>query len=342
MSNFYFVAFNLNMREFNERIIDSKRLLENLERFSRLKVCAMVKAEAYGLGMEYIIPFVEDKVEYFGVANVAEAIKVRHLAPNSKILVCGKCYDPSFCLAYDIEYQVGSVKEAMFAQKNGKVHLKIDSGMNRLGFCRQSEMLEAIDILREKGVDITGVYTHFSTLDCDEEYFSFQLANFRRMLSALPKGLRPLVHIGGSYAIDKDIPEAQMIRIGKGLYNGVMKVHSRLIQVRKVKKGARVGYANGFIAPKDMRIGIVPIGYADGMDRGLANNYDCLVGGHKCRICGNVCMDMFMLDLTDVKAKEGDEVEVMYNEAVMAEAIGTSPYEITTNFLPMRGVTKVK
>lgn len=133
-----------------------------------------------------------------------------------------------------------------------------------------------------------------------------------------------------------------MIRIGKGLYYGAIEIVSRIIRVFNVKSGERVGYANSFIAKRNMRVGIVPVGYADGLKRMLANRYHVIICDKPCKIIGNICMDMFAVDLTSVKAFEGSRVSIMYDESLMAKKLKTSSYEVSTNFNHLRGQTIIK
>ena len=302
----------------NKRIISSQKILDNLEVFKSRKVCAMVKGNAYGFGLEGIVKLIKNKVEYFGVANIEEALQVRTLAPDNNILIVGRCFEGARCKDNNIEYTICDENDALFAPKGAKVHLKIDSGFHRLGFNDKERFLTAIDILRENSVEIKGVFTHFATLDCDEDYFNYQLSAFRNFLSVMPKDLKPIIHVGGSWSLGKFIPEADMIRIGKGLYHGAISITSRLIRVFEIKKGDRVGYSNGFIADRDMRVGIVPLGYADGLKRTLAGKYSVMIADKKCKIVGNICMDMFAVDVSDVNAFVGKRVEVLYDERDMA------------------------
>lgn len=330
------------MAEFNFRVISSKKIIDNLSLFRDKKVCAMVKANAYGFGLEAIVQLVKPYVEYFGVANIDEALQVRKLAPDSKVLIVGKTYDSALCRDNNISFAVCNVADALYAVRGSHVHIKLDSGMHRLGFNNAEELKTAVEILKEKDIDIEGVYTHFATLDCDDEYFQFQRDNFRKLLSQLPKDISPLIHVGGSWALSKELPEAEMIRIGKGLYYGAISIVSRIIRVFNVEPGDRVGYANSFIAKRKMKIGIVPIGYADGLKRCLANRYHVQIGSQKCKIIGNICMDMFAVDITGVNAFEGTQVCVLYDEASLAKMLKTSSYEVSTNFNHLRGRTIIK
>jgi len=327
------------MNYFNKRIISSEKILENLSIFKSKKICAMVKGNAYGFDVGEIVRLISPHVDFFGVANVEEALEVREIDSKKKILVVGKNYDPYICKDYNISYAVTNVTDALYAPKGGNVHLKIDSGMHRLGFDSTDDFLNAISILRDKEVNIEGVYTHFCTLDCDDDYFQHQYTVFKNYLKLIPQDLNPIVHIGGSWALAKEVPEASMIRIGKGIYHGAMRIESRIIRVMNIEKGDRVGYANGFIADRKMKVAIVPVGYADGLKRMLANNYDVIISDKKCRILGNICMDMFAVDISKVDAKEGSVVTVLYDEASLAQKLQSSSYEVTTNFNHLRGKT---
>lgn len=326
---------------FNKRVVSAEKILDNLSVFKGRKLCAMVKANAYGFGVEEMVKLLSPHVEYFGVASVEEGVQVRELDSDRKILLVGKNYDSYICKANNISYAVCNVTDALYACKGSDVHLKIDSGMHRLGFNNTEEFLTAVSILRDKEVNIEGVYTHFATLDCDDDYFHFQYDNFKKFLEVLPKDLNPLIHVGGSWALAKDIPEAGMLRIGKGIYHGAINIESRIIRIFDIEEGDRVGYANSFIAKKKMRVGIVPVGYADGLKRMLANRYSVLVGDTKCKIVGNICMDMFAVDLSKTSAIEGSGVTILYDEALAAKKLKSSSYEVTTNFNHLRGKTVI-
>ncbi len=330
------------MNYFNKRIISSKKILENLSIFKSKKICAMVKGNAYGFDVREIVKLISPYVDFFGVANVEEALEVRALNSEKKILVVGKNYDPYICKDNNISYAVTNLTDALYAPKGGNVHLKIDSGMHRLGFDNAEDFINAISLLRDKEVNIEGVYTHFCTLDCDDDYFQYQYSVFKKYLALLPKDINPIIHIGGSWALAKEVPEASMIRIGKGIYHGAMRIESRIIRTLNIEKGDRVGYANGFIAKRKMKVAIVPVGYADGLKRMLANNYEVLIGDSKCKILGNICMDMFAVDISNVKAKEGSKVTVLYDEGYLAKKLKSSSYEVTTNFNHLRGKTVIE
>lgn len=337
-----------------EKIISKKQLLKNLEEIKKLangkKICVMIKANAYGHGLSEIAGMLRGRVDFFGVANVNEALEARKVCKSSKILIVGKTFDFETCEKNNISFVIESFSQfsklvEYVKDKNVKncinIHIKMNSGMNRLGINSVKEFKEIYKLCEKFGICVEGILTHFATADCDSNFYEKQKTFFKKFLNEIPKREMPIVHVGGSATLlqNNDF-DFDMIRVGIAIYGylkkcnvkGILQIKSHLIKVFEVRKGDRIGYANGFVAKEDMKIGIVPLGYADGISRNLSNKAEVVVNGKKCKIVGYVCMDMFFVDLSGKEAKEGDEVIVFNDAKKYARILGISPYEVLTRF----------
>lgn len=346
---------------FNHYIIDTKALVGNVKKIKsflsdKTKLCAMVKADAYGHGVQNIVPYIDNFVDYFGVANVNEAKELRNCNVKSPILVVGELsFDEIlWCCLNNVRLSVGSLDDACkVAEKASlplKIHIKINTGMNRYGFNDKNEFKKAIKIISaNQNIEIEGVFTHFSTKSEDREFILYQIENFYNYLKFLNlKNI--IIHTSSSYAA-LNMPDLQfdMCRVGYYLYGAektildlkpVLSIKSTLVKISNIKKGDSVGYSRTFIAKKDSVIGVVPLGYADGFDRRLSNNGYVLIDGYKAKIIGRICMDVFFVDLTGMPdVKLGDEVVIIgqskgkritYHE--YAKWLDTSEYEIMLKF----------
>jgi alanine racemase len=233
------------------------------------------------------------------------------------------------------------------------VHIKIDTGMHRLGF--RPEDMEAIGkLLRaQSGVVVRSVFSHLAGSDSpDFDTFTHQQAErFARVAEALEAALEyPILkHLLNSAGIER-FPQYQMdmVRLGIGLYGigvaadknlqNVSTLRTTILQIQDVLAGDSVGYSRTSYVSRDSRIAIIPIGYADGLDRHLGNRCgEVLVNGHLCPIVGNICMDITMIDVTDTEAAEGDSV-IIFGEGLpagsLAKKLNTIPYEIFTSVSP--------
>jgi alanine racemase len=227
------------------------------------------------------------------------------------------------------------------------IHLKLETGMNRLGF-RDEELDELLEVLtRKPHILIRSVFSHLGASDRSEydQFTRRQIDSFRRMSDKVIEHLpeTPLRHILNSSGIER-FPEAEfdMVRLGIGLYGintvpgldlqTVSSLKSIISQIKPVHKGESVGYGRSFIAGKDMTIGVVPVGYGDGLRRDLGvQGASFYVNGVEAPVLGNLCMDMCMVDLTGIQVKEGDMVEIFGRRkpvTELAERLGTIPYEI--------------
>ena len=233
---------------------------------------------------------------------------------------------------------------------NFPIHIKLDTGMHRLGFNPETDMPRLIDrLLSQTALVPCSVFSHFVGSDGDE-FDAFSVEQFelydkasRQLQAAYPHKI--IRHICNSAGIEH-FPQyhLDMVRLGLGLYginprdnqvlNNVATLKTTILQIRDVKAGESIGYSRRTVLDRDSRIAAIPIGYADGLNRRLGNrNCYCLVKGKRADYVGNICMDVCMIDVTDIDCREGDMVEIFGNQlpmTVLSDAIGTIPYEVLT------------
>lgn len=345
----------------NIKIINKSNLLHNLKIVQKCNknICVMVKADAYGHNYKTIINELKNKVQWFGVANEQEALNVKKIVPYSNVLIVGKLTDYYRIIKNNISFTIDSLNELNkvleVCKKNNfsaKIHIAINTGMNRIGLKSIKEFKSLLSIFEqnEKHIILEGIFTHCYDADCKNTYFYEQMEDFYQYVKMI-KNKNVLVHIGGSYVLQHKLPEyINMVRIGYFIYGygktglkPVMQINSKIIKIIYCKKGEYVGYGNKTKLTKDTTIAIVPIGYADGLSRNLSNNkYSMKINNENAYVVGNICMDMCMLDVTNLFAKVGDEVICYNNAKTIAKIVNTSPYEILTNFQKLRGKTVVK
>ena len=326
------------------------------------KMCAMVKAYSYGLGGYEIAEFLQHHhIDYLGVAYADEGVDLRKNGITTPILVMNPeqgSYD--VIIDYNLEPEIYSLRVLeLFAnqlqlkgiQQKYPIHIKIETGMHRLGF-KEHEIDELVENLKKYNVKVASIFSHLSSADVPEEddYTMEQIHTFQRVSSKISEalGYQPIRHIlntaGITYYSDYQF---EMVRIGIGMVgiSANPKVKKQLqsavtfktviSQISEVKEGDSIGYNRKYKAEKDTRIATIPVGYADGIPR-LIGNKKGFVGiqNQKVSIVGNICMDMLMVDLQNIKAKEGDEVIIFNGNPTLEEFSGycqTIPYEVLTS-----------
>lgn len=325
------------------------------------KITCMVKASAYGAGSVEIAKTLQDRgVDYLAVAVADEGADLRRAGITTGIIVMNPemtAFNTLF--QYDLEPEVYSFKllDALVhaAEKQGiqgfPVHIKLDTGMHRLGFNPLKDVPQIIERLkRQSAIVPRSVFSHFVGSDSpDFDEFSarqFQLFDeaSQQLQRAFPNKI--LRHICNSAGIER-FPERHldMVRLGLGLYgidpidnrrlHNVTSLRTTILQIRNVPKGDSIGYSRRSFVERDSRIAAIPIGYADGLNRHLGNrNGYCLVNGQKTPYIGNICMDVCMIDVTGIDCKEGDTVEIFGDNlpvTVLSDKLDTIPYEVLTS-----------
>lgn len=330
----------------NYKVINSHNLLHNLSQFNSKKVCAMVKANAYGHGVKQIVSLLSPSVAYFGVANETEGVLVRKYT-QKPILVVGRVDDYVLCKKNNLEVMVESVKDLALAQKFGlekQYHLKINCGMNRFGVKSIDQMQKIDEFLESNHIKLKSVFTHFSDM-ANAQKTKDQYQRFLMLKSVISQDAP--VCFGGSGIIGYPF-DFQMIRVGIGLYGyesenllPVMKIVSFVSKIFVAKRGEYIGYGDKFLVKDDGFYAVVPVGYADGLKRSLAENFCVEIKGKMYRSVGNICMDVFFV-MVDESVHENDEVVVMSDAGQLAEKCKTISYEILTGFSSFRGETKTE
>lgn len=333
----------------NTKQINTANLLYNLKickkKFNNL--CVMVKANAYGHNARIIVNSLKDEINNFGVATAKEAVTLRKIFKSIDIFVSSKTNDYTLLIKHNISFCIDSIDElkiinkiATKLNKCALVHIKVNTGMNRLGVRHIDEFLAIMEFIKHsKFIKLVGVYTHTFDSDNKNTHFYQQMEIFYKFVKLIDdKSI--LIHIGGSYVLNHKIPKfVNMVRVGLFIYGygksglkPVMSIRSRIAKIFKCYAGDYVGYGNSTQLKKDALIAVIPIGYADGVMRRLSNNHQLTINNQKCNIVGNICMDMLMVDVTNIKCKVGDVVIVMNNAQNIAKKLNTSVYEVLTTF----------
>ena len=345
-----------NVREFRKFLPDTVKLL------------AVVKADAYGHGAcEVAEVALQEGASMLGVASLEEGAALRQKGIKSPILILG-CTDPRQNLSllemqltptvFSWEAASSFSQQAQARGKRAAIHVKIDTGMGRLGLADPRNTIDFLErVAALPGIILEGVYTHFAAADeKDKNFTRHQLRLFNSILNACKeRGIEvPLKHAANSAAA-LELPETHldMVRIGIGLYGcypsremnnqikllPVMSLKSRIIFLKKVSAGTPVSYGRTYFAPDDTTIATVPLGYGDGYNRLLSNKGFMLVQGRRVPIVGRVCMDHTMLDVGKISfVQEGDEVVAFgrqghgeLNVEEIAGQLGTISYEVLCN-----------
>jgi len=347
--------------------IDLARLHLNLNGFrarmpASVKLLFVVKGDAYGHGAARVsLEAAKSKaVDWLGVSSVEEGISIRNSGARLPILVLGSLYpfreSFSACLHYGLTPTLSSLESARnfalaaqsrrpkAAGRRPDCHLKIETGMGRIGVSAQ-EAGRVVEYLRgEPGVALSGVYTHFSCADTDASFTRLQLDRFRQAVSAIRlRSRRPfLSHAANSAAaLRSPWTRLDMVRPGLALYglcgpfDPVLSLKSRIVFLKEVPRSTPIGYGATYRTRRRSKIATIPVGYADGVPRRLGEGGRVLVQGRSLPIIGRIAMDMMMVDATELAhARVGDEVVLIGGQgrakisaADAAEVCGTIPYE---------------
>lgn len=336
--------------------IDFSKLLFNFEQIKKhihrnkpkhkIKICGVVKANAYGHGLEQISKkLVEFGIDFLGVANYDEAIKLRKLIPDTPILVFGTLIhsklEPAKYVSIlhnnNLTATVASLDTAKFLnqystkfKRKFKIHIKVDTGMRRIGLDYKRALRNILNIASFKNLEIEGIFTHFAASEeKDKSFAKLQLKRFNKLLYDLKKnGLEfPLIHSANSGAV-LDLKDSyfNMVRPGLLLYGyypsktiknkipikPIMNFKSKVTFIKKIKKGESVSYGMKYIAKQDEFIGSIPVGYGDGYQRNLTNKAKVLINNHYYNQVGAVTMDWIMVRLgKHYNIKIGDDVLLM-------------------------------
>ncbi|MBU2495154.1 MAG: alanine racemase [Candidatus Omnitrophota bacterium] len=363
--------------------IDIAAIRANLNAIRKIvapaRVLACVKANAYGLGASTIAPFVEKDAGMFGVAIVSEGVELRRVGIKKRILVLGLAPEEEFedGLKNGLEFTVADRKSvrkisalALRLKKEAAVHLKVDTGMGRLGV-NSKELPQFYCWCRNlPGIRISGIFTHFPVAETRNDFTLKQIETFREVTTPLtlplPAGERDkrmVSHFGGEGRVVRhaansaavfNYPESyfDLVRVGLALYGSfpfsptgspyksllkpVVTLGGRIVFRKEIDRGETISYGRIFQAKKKTRVATVSVGYADGYGRNLSRKASVLIAGKRCPVIGNICMDMTMVDISEVGAAVvGDEVILIgcqRKEEIRVEEVAgwasTVPHEI--------------
>lgn len=338
--------------------IDLDAITHNVKQIKDLhptkEIFAVVKANGYGHGdAEVSKVAIEAGVSCLAVSGLDEALRLRNSGIEVPILVLGMTRLKDVPLAAENNISLTAHDEMWIEHLVSlplttpvKVHLKIDSGMHRLGLMTEEQVQKNFNMLKTAPmVEVEGVFTHMATADSDKEYLGHQIETFKRLIANLDLSGVKYVHLENTATLlQKEFDFDHGIRLGLGLYGinpdkefipiefelkPALKLLSNLVQVKKIKKGDKVGYGATYEAQEDEWIGVVPIGYADGWTRSHQGRH-VIVNGYECEIIGRVCMDQMMIRLPK-QFPMGTEVTLIGDGMPVervAKEVGTISYEI--------------
>lgn len=361
-------------------LVHSRRLLGNVAYLKSLctggqRFCAVVKANAYGHGAAEVVRCLRDApVDFFAVANLYEAVSIAPLLRQRQSILIFETLNSAtidehldLCAQGGFHCTISSTEAVRYLHEKLKgtnktimLHANVDTGMGRFGADSASacELIEAVD--QSPNLSLRGVYTHFATASEDDLSFAYeQVAGFNRFLEKA--GLRArrevIIHAANSAATIR-LPQAHydMVRCGIAMYGGwppapappgvqltpVLELQAPLVHVRRLPAGSPVGYGRSFRAKRDTRVAVISLGYADGYRRAFGNSAFVRIRGTLAPVAGAVCMDHFMVDVTDVSGVQvGDWATVVdidpgspAGACSLAEIAGTISYEIFTGISP--------
>lgn len=324
------------------------------------KIMVTVKADAYGHGLIPVAKRLESsKVDFLGVASIDEGIKLRKASLNLPILILGLALKkdiaplfkykltPTVC---DEKFTLALSNKAKRHGKSINVHIKVDTGMGRIGVLHRDAEKLVKKIHKMKFINIEGIFTHFAFADLNRDFTLYQIDLFNRLIQKLNKAriYIPLVHAANSIGIiDYKNSHFNMVRPGLVIYGlypkenlkiklkPVLSLKTKVIFIKRVPGGYGISYGHDYITKKTTTIVTLPIGYGDGYPRNLSNQAPVLIRGKRFKICGKICMDQIMVDVGDCPLRIGDEVVLVGSQGKnkitaeeLAKLSGTIPYEI--------------
>ena len=336
-----------NVREFRNNLPDD------------IKILGIVKADAYGHGASMVAPIMlASGIDMLGVASIDEGLDLRREKIDCDILVVGAVPVWSFEIASEnnIELSIFSEKHLEACEqaylRNGikpKVHIKLDTGMNRIGLCSET----AVDFIKKVQisdfVELKGIFTHLANAE-DVEKTEEQFKCWNKIINSVDTdGLTlHILNTAGAMTYNPKDLKSNMIRMGIAIYGmypdlaektvfypeliQAMSLKGRITNIHTTRKGEGISYGYSYIADKDIKVATVPVGYADGVPRGLSNKIYGEINGQKIKQIGNITMDQMMFDITGIDASEGDIITLLNNKDLSidnwAKLINTINYEL--------------
>lgn len=361
IKEYYRVKADIDLDAIHENVVNAKALTK-----PGTKLMAIIKADAYGHGAVMVAHTLEDVADAYGVAILEEGIELRQSGINKPILILGYTPAPLYpaMIKYDIatavfEYDMAK-KMSDAAEKIGKkakIHIKLDTGMSRIGFKQDDESLEVIKRIAElPGIEIEGCFTHFATMD--EKDKTKAMKQFERYMDFVERiedaGIKiPVKHVSNSAGIiEKPEVNLDMVRDGicvYGMYPSdevdktklkltpAMEIKSYVSFVKTLEAGVEIGYGGTYTTTEETIVATIPVGYADGYSRALSNRGRVLIKGKSFPIIGRICMDQFMVDISSKPdIKQGDEVTLVGrdgDEYISIEEVADMSYSFNYEFV---------
>ena len=325
--------------------VDLKKIQGNLERIRKrlpgqTKVCAVVKADGYGHGAVAVASFLDVYADFFAVATVKEALDLRTAGVTAPVLILGYAWPEDYeeLIQNEIRFTVFKEKDAVELAEMGRrlgkpamIHIKVDTGMHRIGFPLTEDAVETVRRIRTfNGALVEGIFTHFARADeMEKEYTRRQYEEFKDFIRRVEEGTSPIpIHHCANSAASLDLPETamDMVRVGIAMYGlypsgevgrevllePALELKSQVVYVKEVEAGEGISYNHIRVLDEKRRVATVPVGYGDGYPRMLSDKGFVLIRGKKAPILGRICMDQFMVDVTEIpEASEGDEVTLI-------------------------------
>lgn len=360
-SRYFRVTADVNLDAITNNIKNIRKLVGD-----STKIMAIIKADAYGHGALPVAKALDNLgVDAFGIAIIEEGIELRKAGIKKPVLILGytpkEQYDQ--LIQYDISqtiFQLSSAQElseaALKQNKKAKIHIKVDTGMSRIGFFDTEESTQDIKkIALLKGISIEGIFSHFASADeTDKNSANNQLQRFLKFTERLEQeGVKiPIRHIANSAGII-DMPEAKldMVRSGiatYGLYPSdfvdqdrlklepALEIKTHVSYVKELGPGIGISYGSTFVTTKNIKVATIPVGYGDGYPRQLSSRGRVLIHGKSAPILGRICMDQFMVDVTDIdNVNQGDKVTLIGkdgNEHISIEEVADMAYSFNYEF----------
>ena len=337
----------INLNNFQHNIKEIQKLHQNKE------LIPVIKANAYGTYINKRLDII-NQFDIVAVAIVEEAIELRKLGYKKDILILNQPYIEEIPNIIKNKITVGLssiefLKELIKQNKKVKIHIEVETGMNRTGFQNITELIELLKC--NKKIIVDGLYTHFSSADTNKEYTETQIKRFKSYLDEVTPHFKQIKYIHTSASnglINFKIPFTNAIRPGIIMYGykssdnikinikPIARLISKISYLKEIPKNEYVSYNQTYKTTKKTKIATIGIGYADGIKRSLSNNCYVLVNNKKCPIIGNVCMDSIMVDVTKIKdVKIGDTVYIFDNVNItldeLANRCNTINYEVLTS-----------
>lgn len=361
IKKYYRIQANINLDAIYQNVVNAKKLLK-----SGTKIMAIVKADGYGHGALETAAVLDKIVDAYGVAILEEGIELRQAGFTKPVLILGFTPEPQY--APMIEYNITTAvfqydmakKMSDVAGRLGKkahIHIALDTGMSRIGFKQDDESLEVIKkIAALPNISIDGCFSHFATMD--EKDKTKSKIQFKRYMSFVKRiedagVLLPVKHISNSAGIiEMQETNLDMVRDGISVYGmypsdevhkdnlklvPAMEIKSYVSFIKILESGIEIGYGATFTTTRKTKVATIPVGYADGYPRALSGKGRVLIHGKSAQILGRVCMDQFMVDVTDIAdVKEGDTVTLIGHDGdsyISIEEVANLAYSFNYEFV---------